>query len=63
MGEPTKTPTPAVVTPTKRVAAIDAFRGLVMFLMMAEVLHLLKPRSALDEPDLVERVRSVAAQA
>lgn len=39
-------------TPARRLAAIDAFRGLVMFLMMAEVLHLAvvaraKPESTL----------------
>jgi len=36
-------PAPAVVEPVKpisRLASIDAYRGLVMFLMMAEVLHL-----------------------
>jgi 2-polyprenyl-6-methoxyphenol hydroxylase-like FAD-dependent oxidoreductase len=31
--------------------------------LLFEVLHLLKPRSALGEPDLVERVKAVAAQA
>ncbi|MBV8335114.1 MAG: squalene monooxygenase, partial [Alphaproteobacteria bacterium] len=29
--------------------------------LWAEVLHLLKPRSALEDPDLVERVKAVAA--
>lgn len=29
-----------LATPRERIASIDAFRGLVMFLMMAEVLHL-----------------------
>ena len=42
-----------------RLAAQDAD----VHKLMAEVLHLLKPRSALDEPDLVERVKGVAAQA
>jgi 2-polyprenyl-6-methoxyphenol hydroxylase-like FAD-dependent oxidoreductase len=31
--------------------------------LLFEVLHLLKPRSALNDPDLVERVKAVAAQA
>jgi heparan-alpha-glucosaminide N-acetyltransferase len=31
---------PAPDTPSRRVMAIDAFRGFVMFLMMAEILHL-----------------------
>jgi len=30
--------------------------------LLFEVLHLLKPRSALDNPDLIERVKAVAAQ-
>jgi predicted acyltransferase len=34
-----KTPSP-LTTPRERIASIDAYRGLVMFLMMAEVLHL-----------------------
>jgi 2-polyprenyl-6-methoxyphenol hydroxylase-like FAD-dependent oxidoreductase len=42
-----------------RLAAQD---GAVHKLLM-EVLHLLKPRSALREPDLVERVKAMAAQA
>jgi hypothetical protein len=35
--------------PSARVASIDAYRGLVMFLMLAEVLHL--PRMAKAFPD------------
>ena len=35
--------------PPARVAAVDAFRGLVMLLMMAEVLHFAK--GAKDVPD------------
>jgi hypothetical protein len=31
--------------------------------LFAEVLHLLKPRSVLRDPDLVERVKAVAAHA
>ena len=31
--------------------------------LLAEVLHLLKPRSALNDPDLVERVKALAARA
>jgi len=42
-----------------RLAAQDAD----VHKLMAEVLHLLKPRSALYEPELVERVKAVAAQA
>ena len=39
--EPTADPAPlAVDSPPPRLASIDAFRGLVMFLMMAEVLRL-----------------------
>ncbi len=33
--------------PTSRVGSVDAYRGLVMFLMMAEVLHLCSVREAL----------------
>lgn len=33
-------PPPVAPTPVSRVASIDAYRGFVMFLMMAEVLHL-----------------------
>src|SRR5438045_1627929 len=37
--------------PPARVAAIDAYRGLVMFLMMAEVLHLARMAKAFpDDP-------------
>jgi hypothetical protein len=31
--------------------------------LLFEVLHLLKPRSTLNDPDLVERVKAMAAQA
>jgi hypothetical protein len=31
--------------------------------LLFEVLHLLKPRSTLDDPDLVERVKALAARA
>ena len=42
-----------------RVAAEDPAVHKLLF----EVLHLLKPRSALNEPDLVERAKALAAQA
>jgi 2-polyprenyl-6-methoxyphenol hydroxylase-like FAD-dependent oxidoreductase len=42
-----------------RLAAADA----AVHKLWVEVLHLLKPRSALNDPDLVERVKAVAAQA
>jgi hypothetical protein len=43
----------------KRIAAEDPAVHKLLF----EVLHLLKPRSALGDPDLVERVKAMAAQA
>ena len=48
--------------PPSRVTAIDAYRGLVMFLMMAEVLRL--PRIARrfpDSPDAPERAAQTRA--
>src|SRR5437588_10494765 len=42
---PEKTPDPA----SRRLASIDAYRGLVMFLMMAEVLRFCAVASALPE--------------
>src|SRR5262245_24595860 len=45
------TTTPQATSAPSRVAAIDAYRGLVMFLMMAEVLHLARVAKALpDDP-------------
>jgi heparan-alpha-glucosaminide N-acetyltransferase len=38
-------PSPPTTTPASRVASVDAYRGLVMFLMMAEVLHLGKMKA------------------
>src|SRR3954453_2168970 len=37
--------------PTSRVASVDAYRGLVMFLMMAEVLRLGKMKANFPESD------------
>ena len=37
--------------PTKRVAGVDAYRGFVMLLMMAEVLHLAKVADALPDSE------------
>src|SRR5262245_21779508 len=42
---------PGAAGPVTRVAAIDAYRGLVMFLMMAEVLELARVRDALPGSD------------
>jgi len=42
-----------------RLAAEDATVHKLLF----EVRHLLKPRSALRDPDLVERVKALEAQA
>jgi predicted acyltransferase len=49
--QPTPPPvvTPGATGPVMRVAAIDAYRGLVMFLMMAEVLHLRQISDAFPE--------------
>lgn len=41
-----------LATPRERIASIDAFRGLVMFLMMAEVLHLAQVARAFPESGL-----------
>ncbi len=47
-----KAPVFAAIDPlnraAERVASIDAYRGLVMFLMMAEVLHLAKVSAGLS---------------
>jgi predicted acyltransferase len=43
-----ETPSP-LATPRERIASIDAFRGLVMFLMMAEVLHLARVAQAFPD--------------
>ena len=42
-----------------RLAAHDATVHKLMF----EVLHLLKPQSVLNDPELVERVKTIAASA
>src|SRR5579863_10498074 len=39
-------------TPISRVASVDAYRGFVMFLMMAEVLHLGLMKKAFPESEL-----------
>lgn len=41
----------APVPPAKRVASVDAYRGLVMFLMMAEVLHLSRVSRSFPDSD------------
>lgn len=41
-----------LATPRERIASIDAFRGLVMFLMMAEVLHLAQVARSFPESGL-----------
>ncbi|MEO2011613.1 MAG: hypothetical protein ABGX22_23270, partial [Pirellulaceae bacterium] len=38
-----------LTTPRERIGSIDAYRGLVMFLMMAEVLHLAQVARAFPE--------------
>jgi heparan-alpha-glucosaminide N-acetyltransferase len=35
--------------PSQRLASVDAYRGLVMFLMMAEALHLSRVSRAIPE--------------
>ncbi|MGE3818586.1 MAG: acyltransferase family protein [Isosphaeraceae bacterium] len=46
--KPSSSPPPP---PTARLASVDAYRGLVMFLMMAEVLHLSRVARAFPEVD------------
>lgn len=41
--------TPKPLVPSQRLASIDAYRGLVMLLMMAEVLHLAKVKNVFPE--------------
>ena len=53
VGMTTPTPTaPAPVAPPPRLASLDAYRGFVMFLMMAEVLRLRRVAQALPESGL-----------
>ena len=47
------TPDIPVVPPATRNVAVDAYRGLVMFLMMAEVLHLARVARAFPESSLL----------
>lgn len=42
----------------KRVASIDVYRGLVMFLMLAEILHLDKLRSVFDRDNWIGTIAS-----
>jgi len=42
----------SLTTPRERIGSIDAFRGLVMLLMMAEVLHLAQVARAFPDSGL-----------
>src|SRR4029077_15439264 len=45
-GQPAPAPAPATAALAVRLSSIDAYRGFVMFLMMAEVLNLARVASA-----------------
>ena len=46
---PDASPAPAAPAPALRLVSLDAYRGLVMLLMMAEVLHLAKVSASMPE--------------
>src|SRR6185436_1167272 len=48
----TPSPSPSAASPSPRLDSLDAYRGFVMFLMMAEVLRIKKVAAAFPESDV-----------